>query len=284
MQFRVEETENSSDEDSKEEKKRENFDISSIIDGLYKEESSSNQNLKITLKKRASCSFYIEPEPDDQHSSHRVPTKAALKQSEESGAGSKAKEMSSILQEEEEIDNFNISFESKAAATTDISHDTSGPNETDEDIIVDDSPPPPVGKTKVLGKIFVSSGTPDRRRSEDVQSEEMIKAVLREEDIYNIEALVDKKGSKYLVKWENFPHEQNTWEPKSAIPPFIIKVSLLQVLNLRNPKHIFFCLVLRAESLPTWPASPRPSVPRVRVRPGRGQQGGGQRRPLRAGR
>ena len=71
MQFRVEETENSSDEDSKEEKKRENFDISSIIDGLYKEESSSNQNLKITLKKRASCSFYIEPEHDDQHSRSR---------------------------------------------------------------------------------------------------------------------------------------------------------------------------------------------------------------------
>ena len=133
--------------------------------------------------------------------------------------------MSNILQEEEEIDNFNISFESKGgAAATDLSHDTTGPNETDEDIVVDDSPPPPVGKTKVLGKIFVS--TPDRRRSEDVQSEEMIKAVLREEDIYNIEALVDKKGSKYLVKWENFPHAQNTWEPKSAIPPFIIKVSL----------------------------------------------------------
>ena len=231
MQFRVDETENSSDEEDKKEKNRENFDINSIIDGLYKEESSTNQNLKITLKKRASCNFYIEPEPDadDQHSSHRVPTKAALKQSEESKSG--AKEMSSLLQEEEEIDSFNISFESKTAATTDLSHDTSGPNETEEDIIVDDSPPPPLGKTQVLGKIFV--GTPDRRRSEDVQSEEMIKAVLREEDIYNIEALVDKKGSKYLVKWENFPHEQNTWEPKSAIPPFIIKVSLVLMLVLK---------------------------------------------------
>ena len=221
----MEETENSSDEETKKEKKRENFDINSIIDGLYKDDSSTNPNLKITLKKSTSSNFYIEP--DDPPSSHRVPTKAALKQSDESksGVGSRAREMSNILQEEEEIDNFNISFESKAAAATDQSHDTTGPNETDEDIIVDDSPPPPVGKTKVLGKIFVS--TPDRRRSEDVQSEEMIKAVLREEDIYNIEALVDKKGSKYLVKWENFPHEQNTWEPRSAIPPFIIKVSLM---------------------------------------------------------
>ena len=53
----------------------------------------------------------------------------------------------------------------------------------------------------------------------------MIKAVLQEENIYNIEALVSKKGSKYLVKWENFPHDQNTWEPRSAIPPFIVKVT-----------------------------------------------------------
>ena len=54
-------------------------------------------------------------------------------------------------------------------------------------------------------------------------TQEMIKAVLEEEDIYTIEALVAKKGSKYLVKWENFPSDQNTWEPRSAIPPFIVK-------------------------------------------------------------
>ena len=55
--------------------------------------------------------------------------------------------------------------------------------------------------------------------------QELIKAVLQEEDIYTIESLVAKKGSKYLVKWENFPSDQNTWEPRSAIPPFIVKVS-----------------------------------------------------------
>ena len=40
---------------------------------------------------------------------------------------------------------------------------------------------------------------------------------------YIIEALVDKKGDKYLVKWENYPSSKNTWEPKSSIPKFIIK-------------------------------------------------------------
>jgi len=44
----------------------------------------------------------------------------------------------------------------------------------------------------------------------------------KEEDVYNIEALVEKKGSKYLVKWENYPSEQNTWEPKSFIPEYIL--------------------------------------------------------------
>ena len=43
-------------------------------------------------------------------------------------------------------------------------------------------------------------------------------------DVYNIEALVEKKRSKYLVKWENYPADQNTWEPKSSIPGFILKV------------------------------------------------------------
>jgi len=233
--FRIDEMVNSSDEEAetKRDKKTENFDINSIIDGLYKDDTSNNQNLRITLKKRTSSNFYIEP--DDQHSLKRVPTKAALKQSgEKSGEESEGREMNSMLREEEEIENFNISFESK-------SHQTTG-EKSDEDIVVDDcpspQPPPPTRqdkdcKKRVLGKIFVS--TPDRKRSEDVQSEEMIKAVLREEDIYTIEALVDKKGSKYLVKWENFPHEQNTWEPKSAIPPFIIKYYEQNLSRLGSP-------------------------------------------------
>merc|ERR1712128_289707 len=43
------------------------------------------------------------------------------------------------------------------------------------------------------------------------------------EDVYNIEALVEKKGSKFLVKWENWPSDTNTWEPKASIPKFILK-------------------------------------------------------------
>jgi len=55
------------------------------------------------------------------------------------------------------------------------------------------------------------------------------------EDVYNIEALVEKKGSKYLVKWENFSKDQNTWEPKASIPKFILKFYEEDVTRLGMP-------------------------------------------------
>ena len=60
------------------------------------------------------------------------------------------------------------------------------------------------------------------------QNPTMKEEIEAEEDTYNIEALVERKGSKYLVKWENFPEDQNTWEPKSSIPAFIRKVKQLK--------------------------------------------------------
>jgi hypothetical protein len=38
-----------------------------------------------------------------------------------------------------------------------------------------------------------------------------------EQDIYKVEDIIARKKVDeqlwYLVKWEGFPHEQNTWEP-----------------------------------------------------------------------
>merc|ERR1712064_82155 len=28
---------------------------------------------------------------------------------------------------------------------------------------------------------------------------------------------------KYLIKWENFPSSQNTWEPRSSIPKYVLE-------------------------------------------------------------
>jgi len=56
-----------------------------------------------------------------------------------------------------------------------------------------------------------------------------------EEETYNIESLVKKKGSKYLVKWENFADKYNTWEPISSIPLFILKFYEEDVSRLGLP-------------------------------------------------
>ena len=48
-----------------------------------------------------------------------------------------------------------------------------------------------------------------------------------EEDYYIVEKILDKKifgrGVKYLVKWENYPFEDSSWEP---------------LVNLRNVKDL----------------------------------------------
>merc|ERR1712130_874813 len=56
-----------------------------------------------------------------------------------------------------------------------------------------------------------------------------------DEEVYNIEALIKKKGSKYLVKWEDYSTEHNTWEPKSSIPDFILQYYEMDPSRLGNP-------------------------------------------------
>ena len=52
------------------------------------------------------------------------------------------------------------------------------------------------------------------------------KTVITEEEEFIVESLLEKKGSKYLVKWEQYSDEWNSWEPKSGLPEFILKVAL----------------------------------------------------------
>ena len=59
--------------------------------------------------------------------------------------------------------------------------------------------------------------TPKKTKKKD-------KSKKAKEDEYIIEMLVKKEGNKFLVKWENFPVAQNTWEPRSSIPQFILEV------------------------------------------------------------
>ena len=44
--------------------------------------------------------------------------------------------------------------------------------------------------------------------------------------VFIIESLKEKKGGKYLVKWENYPEDESTWESRSTIPAKILQVNL----------------------------------------------------------
>ena len=90
--------------------------------------------------------------------------------------------------------------------------------------------------TPLQNKTHVDSGVPmenvDKEKTASVMSytDPIKNGNKREEkcsadEEFNIESLVEKKGSKYLVKWENYPSEQNTWEPRSGIPAFILNVN-----------------------------------------------------------
>ena len=50
------------------------------------------------------------------------------------------------------------------------------------------------------------------------------KPVATQEEMFIIESLLKKKGSTYLVKWENYNEDWNSWEPRAGIPPFIVQV------------------------------------------------------------
>ena len=45
----------------------------------------------------------------------------------------------------------------------------------------------------------------------------------KKKETFLIESLVWKKGNTFLVKWENFPSNQSTWEPRTNIPKRLLK-------------------------------------------------------------
>ena len=45
-----------------------------------------------------------------------------------------------------------------------------------------------------------------------------------QEEMFIVESLLEKKGSSFLVKWENYNEDWNSWEPRAGIPSFIVQV------------------------------------------------------------
>ena len=61
-------------------------------------------------------------------------------------------------------------------------------------------------------------------KTESKPKAKKVKNVSKEDKVYTIEALLEKEGSMFLVKWENYTSLWNSWEPREGIPPFILKV------------------------------------------------------------
>ena len=89
---------------------------------------------------------------------------------------------------------------------------------------------------KIKKQTSSSSDNKIRSSMEPVQTKSEKKTKGKPElEEYIIESLVKKEGSKYLVKWENFPAAQSTWEPRSSIPKFV-----LEVIAMIRPGEMFW--------------------------------------------
>ena len=64
------------------------------------------------------------------------------------------------------------------------------------------------------------------KASEKNIASEKDKLIATDDEVYNVEALLEKRGYKYLVKWENYPESFNSWEPRFALPEHIVKVNI----------------------------------------------------------
>ena len=65
------------------------------------------------------------------------------------------------------------------------------------------------------------------------------KSVPTENNIKTVESLLMKNGSKYLVKWKNYSDDENTWEHKTSLPKFVLKVNIYKVVFLLIFTFIF---------------------------------------------
>jgi len=79
----------------------------------------------------------------------------------------------------------------------------------------------------------VNDETPKKKKEKAKKNEKA--SAEPAEEIYIIESLLEKKGAKFLVKWENYPKEFNTWEPKGSIPPSILKFYEEDLTRLGTP-------------------------------------------------
>ena len=86
----------------------------------------------------------------------------------------------------------------------------------------------------VSDKASVKKAKNKARENIQCETDEDIKDQVEDEpedDVYIIESLREKKGNQFLVKWENYPEDKNTWEPRASIPDDILKVCIINKIS-----------------------------------------------------
>ena len=91
------------------------------------------------------------------------------------------------------------------------------------EMVQDETKAKPSSKMKTNTTV-VNKSKELEKETEKTKMKNKDKETTTKENVYNIEYLKEKKGSKFLVKWENYPEKDNTWEPRASIPSFILKV------------------------------------------------------------
>ena len=93
----------------------------------------------------------------------------------------------------------------------------------------------------VSDKASVEKGKNKARDNIQCENVEDIKDQVEDEpedDVYIIESLREKNGNQFLVKWENYPEDENTWEPRASIPDYILQVCVIIKIS-----KLFTCIL-----------------------------------------
>ena len=84
-------------------------------------------------------------------------------------------------------------------------------------------PPQKDKRTSADNKATQNRKTEDRSKK-DSSKVNKADSISAEDKVFYVEALLEKRGYKYLVKWENYPANWNSWEPRFALPQHIVQV------------------------------------------------------------
>ena len=182
-----------------------------IIEQFEKELKEKEEEHLKEKKERERETKELKEKKESEHQAKELKEKEERECEAKEQREKEEQEQKEIKQKEKEEKKNELKTEKEESEGTEHTRHTDGTEHNDH-----------TDETMRNGEVQIINKPKDKKK--EVKPTKKILPAPVEEDVYNVEALMEKKGSKYLVKWENFPEDQNTWEPKSSIPALILKV------------------------------------------------------------